>query len=118
MKILNHHLATVDRQFSDRIKAGSIKSAEEVRAFIAEIKMLLPILEMNWLDKLDTIQNCEHEWVTPSFTLRRQLLGNYIKVFERRCKHCKKLERHTESNKEPNPSWCKPAREAYYNNDI
>jgi len=69
--------------------------------------------------KLQKQEVCEHTYTTGIFTLRRNVLGNYRKVHQRKCSKCSKVEEFTEyEDTESKPKWTEQTKEVYYNNFI
>lgn len=70
------------------------------------------------LEKFKEVNKCNHEYKKATYTVQRMFLGNYIKLFSHKCKHCGHIEIYEAAQGKPEPEWVKGATEAFYNNDI
>lgn len=91
---------------------------EEIEAEIVFIKDMLTYFEDSIVNTAKQVEVCQHDWGTPTYTIERRVLGNFVYVYKVECKTCGFRKSEQVDKEEDKPDWAVDAKQMYYNNFI
>lgn len=89
-------------------------SEEEVLQQIERCKRYLDNAKAEILEAFRKANTCTHDFNPSTYTVQGRYIG-FVTVYERKCKHCRFTEYHTEKDDNKKPDWTKDAKRYYYN---
>lgn len=93
-------------------------SPEELTAEINFLKEMLSSFEEDIVNTAKQVEICEHTWGTPTYTVERRVLGNFVYVYRVECTSCGFSKSKQVDEEKDKPEWAEGAKQQYYNNFI